>query len=128
MLKTCNHANLDWYGSHAQRLKSPNFMSELKSSWLWWDGYGRVVRRVSSCMLLHEPYNCDVLLLYSRDTGTPGDQWTVLPRHNPDHNLQYFETTQGTDYKPPHPFIPEEVKYCNTKSTTKYNVELWSTF
>lgn len=46
-----------------------------------------------------------------RETGSPKKGYgAVLPRHHPEHNKCHFETTHGSDYKPPFPYTPAEEK------------------
>ena len=46
-----------------------------------------------------------------RETGRPeSGSFSVLPRHDPDHNKFYSETTTNTHYKAPFPYTPAEEK------------------
>ena len=43
-------------------------------------------------------------MLLFRDVGTPKHGYgSVLPRHNPEFNKYYLETTHKADFKPPDP-------------------------
>ncbi|KAK6179095.1 hypothetical protein SNE40_011530 [Patella caerulea] len=46
-----------------------------------------------------------------RELGSPQSGYgSVLPRHHPDHNRYYLESTHAADYKPPYPYVPSDSK------------------
>lgn len=46
-----------------------------------------------------------------RDTGDPKHGYgAVLPRHHPDYNKYYLDTTYESDFKPPYPYEPSSGK------------------
>ncbi|ESO94907.1 hypothetical protein LOTGIDRAFT_144812 [Lottia gigantea] len=49
-------------------------------------------------------------LKIDRDIGSPNKGYgSVLPRHDPDHNKYYLESTHRADFTPPYPYQPSQV-------------------
>ena len=50
-------------------------------------------------------------MFFCRETGAPKHGYgSVLPRHNPDYNKHYLDSTHRADFKPPNPnYVPVPV-------------------
>ena len=59
----------------------------------------------SACKKLRDSFSlhCFIFVPFIyRETGAPKQGYgSVLPRHNPDHNKHYLESTHRSDYTPP---------------------------